>query len=234
MGTFIPLLQEYEKEIFDKHLPQIKQRKNPIIAIGGFSGTGKDTVAKFIHDFFQQKFGLSLTISGAGDFVRKIAVQSGFEERNLDEFMKYIKDNQNKDFAQKIDLEIEKHALRQALLEGGIFIGRMAPFAIGTHGLTIWLEVSSHVIADRISKDPQRSEFGMDTEELITRIKSRDHTDGSRLEEIYKISFRDKKNFDLVLRNEGYSLDKLRRIIEDLLEKKITEGKIKIKKENDF
>ncbi|MHA1214685.1 MAG: AAA family ATPase [Candidatus Hodarchaeales archaeon] len=233
MGTLIPLLKEYEKNILEKYSSQISHRKKPIIAIGGFSGTGKDTVARFIRDFFKQKYSIELNIIGAGDFVRKIAVQSGFQERNLDEFMKYIKDNQNQDFAQKVDIEIEKHALKHALLEGGIFIGRMAPFAIGTHGITIWLEVSAHIIAERISNDPQRSEFGMDIQELIQKIKSRDQTDGSRLEEIYGISFRDKKNFDLVLRNEGYSLNKLKTIIEDLLVKKIKEGRIKIADRSD-
>ncbi|MHA1331814.1 MAG: hypothetical protein ACTSR2_12135, partial [Candidatus Hodarchaeales archaeon] len=102
-----------------------------------------------------------------------------------------------------------------------------------THCITIWLEVSAHIIAERISNNPQRSEFGMDIQELIQRIKSRDQTDGSRLEEIYGISFRDKKNFDLVLRNEGYSLNKLKTIIEDLLVKKIKEGRIKIADRSD-
>lgn len=220
MGTFIPLLQEYEKTIFKKYSDKIASRTDPIIAIGGFSGTGKDTVAQFVQSYFKKKFRRNIKITGAGDFVRKIAKDSGWNERNLDEFMKHIQTTHDKEFAQKVDLEIEKHALKTALLNGGIFVGRMAPFAIGTNGLTVWLEVAASVISQRISSDSNRSEYGMDEEELIKRIRSRDRTDGARLERIYGISFRDKKFFDLTLRNEGYSLQELKTIIEELLDKK--------------
>ena len=217
MGTFIPCLLDYEDQLFKDYKKQIRERKLPIIAIGGFSGTGKDTVAKFVQSYFQKERNIILTISGAGDFVRKIAKESGYEEKRIDEFMKFIKENQNQEFAQKVDIEIEKRALKQALLTGGIFVGRMAPFAIGNHGITIWLEVSAHIIAQRLSQDKSRSEYGMNEKELMQRIKSRDETDGARLEEIYGISFRDKKNFDLVLRNEGFSINELKSIVENLL-----------------
>lgn len=217
MGTFIPCLLEYENQLFENYKEKIRNRKLPIIAIGGFSGTGKDTVAKFVKEYFQREMGILLTISGAGDFVRKIAKESGYEEKRIDEFMKFIKETQNQEFAQKVDIEIEKKALKQALLTGGIFVGRMAPFAIGTHGITIWLEVSARIIAQRLSQDKLRSEYGMNQKELVQRIKSRDETDGARLEEIYGISFRDKKNFDLVLRNEGVSINELKSIVEKLL-----------------
>ncbi|MFX1282533.1 MAG: AAA family ATPase [Promethearchaeota archaeon] len=222
MGTFIPHLCEFEKYLFQEFSTKIKQRTTPIIAIGGFSGTGKDTVARFVHQYFEKKFNISLKITGAGDFVRKIAIESGWKERNLDEFMKHIQKTQNQEFARKVDIEIEKYALKTALLEGGIFIGRMAPYAIGTHGITIWLEVVAQVIANRISHDVNRSEYGMNEDELIQRIKSRDRTDGERLEEIYGISFRDKKNFDLTLRNEGYSIEELKEMIEKFLDKKLS------------
>lgn len=217
MGTFIPYLQDFEREILEEFSTTIKERTTPIIAIGGFSGTGKDTVALFIQQFFERNHQISLQITGAGDFVRKIAVQSGWEEKNLDEFMKHIQTTQDQEFARNVDLEIEKYALKTALLEGGIFIGRLAPYAIGSNGITIWLEVSAHVIARRISRDANRSEFGMNENELIQRIRSRDRTDGRRLEHIYGISFRDKKLFDLILRNEGYSVEQLEVIIEQFL-----------------
>ena len=62
-----------------------------------------------------------------------------------------------------------------------------------------------------------RPEYHMNKEELIKKIQSRDRTDGERLERIYEISFRDKKNFDLTLRNEDYNFSQLESIIEDLL-----------------
>ncbi|MFX1516959.1 MAG: AAA family ATPase [Promethearchaeota archaeon] len=220
MGTFIPHLRDYEEEIIREFSTEIEKRTTPIIAIGGFSGTGKDTVARFVQLYFKENHKISLKIIGSGDFVRKIAVESGWKEKNLDEFMKHIQKTQNEDFARKVDMEIEKQALKNALLKGGIFIGRLAPYAIGTHGITIWLEVAAKVIAARISHDVNRSEYGMNEEELIQRIRSRDRTDGERLEQFYGISFRDKKQFDLILRNEGCSLEDLKKMIDEFLSQK--------------
>ncbi len=217
MGTFIPRLKNFENSLLNDFAQQINGNLNPIIAIGGFSGTGKDTVALFVKSFFQNNHNLTLNLIHAGEFVRKIAVESGWEEKNLDEFMAHIKNTQDEDFAQKVDIGIEKNALKTALLQGGIFVGRMAPFTIGTHGTTIWLEVAASVIAKRISSDPERPEYHMDHEGLISKIQSRDKTDGERLERIYEISFRDKKNFDLTLRNETFNLSQLQSIIEELL-----------------
>ena len=217
MGTFIPRLKDFENSLFNDFAQQINGNLNPIIAIGGFSGTGKDTVALFVKSYFQNNHNITLNLIHAGEFVRKIAVESGWEEKNLDVFMANIKNTQDEDFAQKVDIGIEKHALKTALLQGGIFVGRMAPFTIGTHGTTIWLEVAASIIAKRISSDSERPEYHMDHEELISKIQSRDKTDGERLERIYEISFRDKKNFDLTLRNETFNLSQLQSIIEELL-----------------
>ncbi|MFX1538199.1 MAG: AAA family ATPase [Promethearchaeota archaeon] len=223
MGTFIPHLRNYEDDLLKKFSTKIGKRTKPIIAIGGFSGTGKDTVARFVQLHFEENYNISLKIIGSGDFVRKIAIESGWEEKNLDEFMKHIQKTQNENFAKKVDIEIEKQALKNALLEGGIYIGRLAPYAIGTHGITIWLEVAAKVIADRISQDKNRSEYGMNKEELVQRIRSRDRTDGERLEQFYGISFRDKKKFDLILRNEGYSLGDLKEKIDEFLRTKLAQ-----------
>ncbi|MFW9856437.1 MAG: AAA family ATPase [Candidatus Thorarchaeota archaeon] len=220
MGTMIPRLRDYEAQLLTEYQEIVQKRKIPIIAIGGFSGTGKDTVAIFIKRYFKFKHQINLTITGAGTFIRKIAVESGWREENLDEFMSHIKNSQDEKFAEEVDLKIERHALRMALLEGGIFVGRMAPFAIGTHGTTIWLEVTAPVIAARITRDPNRAEYGMQEKELIRRIRLRDSTDGDRLERIYGISFRDRYNFDLTLRNEGMTIAKLEERIKDLLDKK--------------
>jgi cytidylate kinase len=220
MGTYIPRLKEYERDLLTQHQREIQERKLPSIAIGGFSGTGKDTVALYVKEYFKTKHNLELKITHAGEFVRKVALESGWEEKNMDEFMEYVKNTQDEEFANKIDLKIEKRALKTALLQGGIFVGRMAPFAIGTHGITIWLEVSAQIIAERISNDRTRSEFGLDPNSLVRKIQSRDRTDGERLERIYNISFRDKKKFDLTLRNEGYSLSNLKIMIYKLLSKK--------------
>jgi cytidylate kinase len=220
MGTFIPRLKEYEKTLLSQFSADIRKNTNPIIAIGGFSGTGKDTVAILARRYFELNLNISLNLIHAGEFVRKIAVESGWDEKNMDEFMAHVQNTQDDEFAEKVDLEIEKHQLKTAILKGGIFVGRMAPFTIGTHGTTIWLEVAAHIIAKRIANDPTRSEYRMNEEELVKKIQSRDKTDGERLERIYEISFRDKKFFDLTLRNEGFSKKELELKINKLLSEK--------------
>ncbi len=220
MSTFIPRLKEFEKSLLDQFAQEIGDNSIPIIAIGGFSGTGKDTVAIIVKKFFKLNHNVSLNLIHAGEFVRKIAIESGWDEKNMDEFMAHIRNTQDAEFAQKVDLEIEKHALKTALLEGGIFVGRMAPFVIGTYGTTIWLEVAAQVIAQRLANDPTRAEFRMNERELIKKIQSRDKTDGERLERIYEVSFRDKKFFDLTLRNEALSLEELEETVINLLKRK--------------
>jgi cytidylate kinase len=220
LGTFIPRLRDFEQTLLRQYSDEIQSNQTPIIAIGGFSGTGKDTVAAYVQEYFQKYHGFPLKLTHAGESVRKIAVESGWSEENMDEFMAHIKNTQDTEFAENVDIGIEKHALKTALLEGGIFVGRMAPFAIGTHGTTIWLEVAAQVIAQRISNDPKRAEYQLDQKLLVEKIQSRDRTDGERLERIYQVSFRDKKNFDLTLRNEGISTNQLRELILDLLKSK--------------
>lgn len=225
MGTFIPILEKFELELLAKHSKEIKSRKNPLIAISGFSGVGKDTIALIVQNYFEKQ-GYDLKISGAGDFVRKIAVESGYSEKDLDKFMKFVKEEQNEEFAQKVDLEIEKHALKQGLLEGGIFVGRMATFAIGEWGLTLWITTSAEVIAERISSDKNRAEYGLDKEEIIKRVKLRDITDRNRLEQIYNVSFKlSLPKFDLIIENERKNKEELKNWIYKLLKEKFTDSK---------
>ena len=47
----------------------------------------------------------------------------------------------------------------------------MAPFTIGTHGVTIWLEVTAYIIAKRISSDESRAEFQMKESILVRKIQ---------------------------------------------------------------
>jgi len=63
MGTYIPTLRAYESQLLEEFFSVIKARKTPIIAIGGFSGTGKDTVALFIQEYFKKFHNINLKIT---------------------------------------------------------------------------------------------------------------------------------------------------------------------------
>ncbi len=217
MGTYLPTLLDTETEILSQYSVQIKTRNSPIIAIGGFSGTGKDTTALFVQQYYKERHKTNLNIIGAGILVRQTAKDLGYDKQDLELFTKSVQTDP--EFALKVDREIERRTLKTALLEGGIFLGRMTPFVVGDWGLTIWLEVAARVIAERISYDEARPEFGLNEAIIEKKIRLRDLTDGDRLEKTYQISFREAKTrFDLTLRNEDLSKEELEEKIYEFLE----------------
>lgn len=196
----LPYLIPIEKELI-KNLKIKGKTKKPIIAISGMSGVGKDTHAFLLQKKLKERNGLNLEVSIAGHLVRKLAKEEGFEEKDMDKFMKKYEESEN--FAENVDKRIEKTTLEKALRFGGIFVGRMAAFTIGRWGYTIWLTVSPEVAAKRLISDPKRPEFGLNLEEVSKKIFERDETDKKRLEKIYGIKFDELiKKVDLKISND--------------------------------
>ena len=192
------LCQKYGLEINDTLRQQLK---GPIIALGGFSGVGKDTLGLGLQTLFREFLDMDLPIYGAGSFMRSYARELGYEEANLDEFLNEIKENE--EFAKEVDFHIDAATLTDAITkQKGSFIGRMAPFAIGGFGFTIWLRTDLQVIASRLTSDSKRAEFGLSYEEVLRKVQNRDHADRIRLERIYKVNLDDLiRKVDLVLDN---------------------------------
>ena len=62
--SFLPFLHDYETNLCkDLHINSPKDLKGPIIAIGGFSGVGKDTFAINLRDKLRSH-GITLNIYG--------------------------------------------------------------------------------------------------------------------------------------------------------------------------
>ena len=199
--TYIPFLHDYESELCrDLRISSPQDLKGPIIAIGGFSGVGKDTLAINIRDRLKAN-GINLKIYGSGQLIREYARRMGFEEAHLDDFLQEIRNDEN--FANEADHFVDKQTLAQALSIGqGIFIGRMAPFVIGNWGITIWVSVQPETRATRLVTDPNRPEYGLSKEEVFYRINKRDVNDIERLQRIYNINFSDViTQLDLQLEN---------------------------------
>ncbi len=185
LGTWIKWLEIYEKDLLEKLAPKELPKSKLVIAIGGLSGVGKDTLAHSLQRLFEEHFGKYLTIIVAGQTLRQLARQDGFHESDLDEYMKKITVER---LAEEVDRRIEQETLRKALAdEGDIFVGRMAPFTIGDWGFTVWLEADRKAIAKRIVNDPNRAEFGMDEKKILKKLYKRDKTDSTRLEDVYSI-----------------------------------------------
>lgn len=188
--TYLPRLRELEQRLLKEHgLP-----KKPIIAIGGWSGTGKDTAAYNLQKLLA-KDGIRLDVFVAGDIFRAAARKAGFSERELEKFSASLQ-------SEDLDIKVDNELLEQALTKGGIFVGRLAPAVIGEHGIKIWIETDSKVIAERISNDKERKEYGMPIAELAKRIAERNEVDAVRYKKIYGIDPEKlKTKYDLILDN---------------------------------
>lgn len=205
MGTLIPDLIPLEERLIRKKTEEGKE-PSLIIALGGFSGTGKDTLSLKLMDRIKNEMGINFTKFNAGDFIREIAVNEGFAPEDLDKFVDKIKDN--RDYSDKIDLFVEKQTLQKALELGGVFTGRMAPFTIGSNGFTVFLRADYNVIAQRLSKDRNRGEYGCPISEIAKKIVRRDKADKKRLMRLYGIDFDEMlEKVDLVLDSSRHSID---------------------------
>jgi len=194
--TFLPFLFDYERKLVEKY--GIEKPLHPVIAISGFSGTGKNTHANLLRERILEEMGIDLEIFDAGKIVREIAVKSGISE---DELYKFYKKYKN---LEELDKEIEKETLRKIILKGGIFVGRMSCFTAGKWGFKIWLTAPLEIIVKRIVSDPHRPEYGMDIEKAKEYIKKRDDIDKQRLEKTYGIKFDELvKKVDLIVENIG-------------------------------
>ena len=198
--TLVPYLAPIEEELVRKLGIRDKPLK-PIIAIGGLSGSGKDTHAMLLRKKLRCRVGLRLKVNVAGHFVRRLARMEGFSEKDLDQFMK--KYEFSEDYAEKIDKRIERETLENALRNGGIYVGRMAPFTIGKWGFTVWLLVSPEVAAQRIAKSKRRPERSLPLDLIVRKIVERNNTDVNRLERIYNINIQKLiGELNLVINNE--------------------------------
>lgn len=213
--TFIPFLHDFEQQLCrELHISSPKDLQGPIIAIGGFSGVGKDTLGVSIRERLKS-LGINLKVYGSGQYIREYSRRMGYPDAHLDDFLQAIRNDEN--FAQEVDHFVDKQTLSEALGRGqGIFIGRMAPFVIGSWGLTIWVSVDPSTRASRLVTDPKRPEYGLSKEEVFERIERRDNNDIARLERIYSINFHDLiKKIDCQLENTHNTIQKSENIAFD-------------------
>ena len=194
--TYLPFLFDFEREIVEKF--GIKETKRPVIAISGFSGVGKTIHGKLLKKKIEKRLGIKLKIWESGEIMREIAKKFGY-----DDVKNFIKNFKNDKKLGEMDRRIERETLEKMILEGGIFIGRMTCFVAGKWGFKIWIEASPLKIAERLSKDPKRIEFGVSIEKIRRIVEERNRIDEIRLERIYGIKFEEvKKVVDLIVNND--------------------------------
>jgi len=225
MGTLIPLIKDFERELMKKEgLKSVQDLNSVVIAIGGLSGVGKDEMAKGISRELKTRHEIEVEIIGAGSVMRALAEKEGYDQVNLNLFLQKIAANPQ--YAQEIDIKVEKDTLRKALDGDDVIIhGRMTPFTVGDWGISIWLTAEPTVISKRISKDPRRAEYGLPPKKILKKNVRRDQADLARLERLYDINIQEEKkkldiNFDTSDKTINESVFALTAKVEQLLEAK--------------
>ena len=120
--TLIPMFYDLEEELIDKlgiEMNDLPPR--PIISIGGLMGTGKNSFANGLEEYIERVYGIKLNVQTSGNFFRKVAKESGFDNVN-----EYVKEGRP-----DIDIEVDSRVFENAITKGGIYVARITTAAIG-------------------------------------------------------------------------------------------------------
>jgi predicted cytidylate kinase len=178
--------------------------KHTKITIGGLSGTGKGTVAKMLAE----KLGFQL--SSAGNFMREIAKEKGFD--TLLDFQKSIHSKDNKDFSADISVDERTKKFAQ---ENDKFVieGRLCAHMI-PEAFKIALNCSDE---ERFKRVALRQKMTVQKAEKETLERERLYTDFYK--RFYKIeNYLDESHYDLII-------DTTNILPEDIVEKIINKLK---------
>jgi len=211
--TYIPFFKEKFNELKSKY-PNHK----PLIVIDGMSGTGKNTAAKLMKEELE-KTGVKLEITDASILFRPVAEEMGYD--NLDEFSEARKNDL--ELAKKVDIKLDTAMLERGLKNGGIITGRIMIGVFGDEAdLRIFVVADVDKVAERISKDKDRKDFGKPVEEIKARLLNRNKSDMETYEKLYNIKYSEVETRNsLVLKNDG-SLEELRKRVREIV--RLVEG----------
>ena len=206
--TYIPFFKEKFNELKAKY-PDHK----PLICLDGMSGTGKDTAALILQEELK-KVGIKLELKNAGDFFRGVAKEMGYD--NLDEFSEAR--SKDEELAKKIDIRLDETILEHGLKNGGIITSRLSIGVLGDEAdIRIFILADVDRVAERISKDENRKDFGKPIEEIKARFLNRNKSDMETYEKLYNIKYSEVETRNsLVIRNDG-TKEELRKQIKEIV-----------------
>ena len=194
-ATFIKKLVPFEKVVWEEHI-KLKTNKPFIISISGTSGTGKTTLAKNIYRYVKKRYKKSrVTLRESGKIYRNIAKRFGFES-DLINFSKRVS-SKNIEIDELVDktmlsysynLSYSNGKFRKLNYDYTIAVGRLANLVCGKNAkLRIFLIANVDKIAERLSKDKKRDEYGLPKNQIKKLIVKRDKEDLKRYEKVYGI-----------------------------------------------
>ncbi|MBD3214926.1 MAG: AAA family ATPase [Candidatus Lokiarchaeota archaeon] len=174
-----------------------------ILAIGGFHGTGKSTVAKKLAEK------LNLEYYSTGEAFRDLAEEFGM---NLEEFSKYVEDHP------EIDKDLDKKVIEVAKDTDKIVIDSLLSAYLLKDRADCKILLKAP-LKTRVKRMVDRDNSGF--EEKLEETKSRENSEIQRFIELYDIDLTDKQNrdevFDLIIDTGTHSVeDVIEKIIEYL------------------
>lgn len=173
--------------------------KKIIIAISGFHGTGKSSLARELS----KKFNLKLISSGI--VFRKIA-----EEKNLtlEDLSRLAEESSDIDLL--IDTRLKKISLQGNVIADALLSGWMLR---DIADIKIWLRAPLEIRIKRIAEREKRS-----YEEVYRETISREESEKKRFKKYYGIHLDDLSIYDFVLSTYPYSYDSVKKVIFDIVE----------------
>ena len=170
-----------------------------VIAISGFHGAGKSSLAKEIS----REFGLKLTSSGI--IFRKIA-----EEKNLtlEELSRLAEESSEIDLL--IDSRLKRIAFQGNVIADALLSGWMLN---DIADIKIWLKAPLEIRIRRIADREKRN-----YEEVFRETISREESEKKRFKKYYGIDLNDLSIYDFVLTTYPYPYNEIKKVIFSIVE----------------
>jgi CMP/dCMP kinase len=172
---------------------------NQIIAISGFAGSGKNTVAEIIA----KELGWKIVQPTFKDLANTEGI-------SLEEFQLKAKDDPN------IDRKFDEEQKKQSKDGKCVITTWLGPW-MNKEAYKVWLDISLEERARRVA-----GREGKSIEQTIDEIRLRDEQNVQRYVSVYGIDIRDHREFDLILSDEKSTAEEnAHKIIEDYKSKSI-------------
>ncbi len=162
-----------------------------IIAISGKAGSGKSTVAKEVA----KKLGLKHY--SVGDLMRKLAKE---KKMPLNELSRLAEKDKS------IDMELDKKTIGLRAADNFVIDGRLTAYFLPYADLKVFLDCDDKVRAERILKDKRSDEKGKSLKDLVKKIRQREQSERKRYSKLYKIDYRDKTLYNLMIDTTNLSI----------------------------
>ena len=170
-----------------------------IITVSGKAGSGKSTVAKEVA----KKLGLKHY--SIGDLMRKLAKEKSMSLNKMSKLAEKDK---------SIDMELDKKTIELREKNNFVIDGRLTAYFLPYADLRVFLDCDDKVRGERILKDKRSDEKSKSMRELVKKIRQREQSERKRYSKLYKIDYRDKTLYNLMIDTTNLSI---REVVDEIM-----------------